>query len=291
MFTRSLICTDFSDSLNRLVRFVPHLASGGLRQIAFVHSVPLWEEGRIPRIDTEKIERARVRLTEALAEIPEGVEVTVEVPSGRPTDTIPELVAKYQSEVIFTGTPIRSLLQEKVVGSTTLALARVTSVPLMILRPQLIATYTQEELALRCQHLWRYVLIPYNGGETARYLLDCLKHYAQNRPEHSLTHCMLLWVIDDGRKDIPNEYRFKEAAQELDAVKAELKALGLEVNTEVRQGNPFLEMVKVAEQFDISAIATSHITRSALLDWTAPSFANEVLRRSWFPVLFFSPRQ
>lgn len=289
MFTRCLICTDFSDSLDRLTRFVPQLARGGLRQIVFVHSVPLWEGGQIPHIDEEKVEQAKMQLNEALSDIPEGVEVIVETPSGRPVDTLPKIIDKYQSEVVVTGSPIRSLLQEKVAGSTTLELTKLRTTPLMILRPQLISTYRSPELALRCENLWRYLLIPYNGGETARYLLDRVKHCLKKNPQGISTQCMLLWVADDGQKSIPIEYRTQEAEQKLAVAKAELEALGVEVQTQVRTGTPFLEIIKTAEEIDISAIATSHVTRGAFLDWTVPSIANEILRRSWFPVLFFPP--
>ncbi|MBD2578151.1 universal stress protein [Oscillatoria sp. FACHB-1406] len=290
MFTRSLICTDFSDSLDRLTRFVPQLAHGGLRQIVFVHSVPLWEGGQIPHIDEEKVEKAKVRLNEALSDIPEGIEVIVETPSGRPVDTLPKLVGKYQSEVVITGSSIRNLLQEKVAGSTTLELTRLTATPLMILRPQLISTYRSPELALRCENLWSYLLIPYNDGDTARYLLDRVKNCLEKSQQGTSTQCMLLWVVDDGQKNIPVEYRIQEAEQKLAAAKVELEALGVAVQTQVRTGTPFLEIIKTAGEFDISAIATSHLTRGALLDWTVPSIANEILRRSWFPVLFFPPR-
>ncbi|MDY7015863.1 MAG: universal stress protein, partial [Cyanobacteriota bacterium] len=91
-------------------------------------------------------------------------------------------------------------------------------------------------------------------------------------------------------KNVPGEYLLERATEELESVKTELDALGLEVNAEVRSGNFFLELLKAAETFDISAIAIAHVARSALLDWTVPSLANEVLRRSWFPVLFFSPQ-
>jgi len=102
---------------------------------------------------------------------------------------------------------------------------------------------------------------------------------------------MLLWAIDEGgRKEVPIEYRLEEAREKLEAVKADLETLGLDVNVEVRQGNPLLEILQTALEFDISAIATAYVTRGKLRDWTAPSFANEVLRRSWFPVLFFSPK-
>jgi len=291
MFQRCSICTDLSDGLHRLVHFVPSLARTGLRQLVFLHSVPVWQEGKVARVDEEKIKAAKQQLSAALESVPEGMEVHIEVPSGRPAETIPKVLSKYQSDIILTGTPIRSLLQEKIFGSSSLELAKSTATPILMLRPQLISTYTCEELELRCQHLWRYLLIPYNDGGSARYLVEQVKAYARDRPEGSLQKCMLLWAIDEGgRKEVPIEYRLEEAREKLEAVKADLETLGLDVNVEVRQGNPLLEILQTALEFDISAIATAYVTRGKLRDWTAPSFANEVLRRSWFPVLFFSPK-
>ncbi|MEC4894589.1 MAG: universal stress protein [Oscillatoria sp. PMC 1051.18] len=292
MFQRCLICTDFSDGLHRLVHFVPSLAMSGIKQIVFLHSVPLWEEGGVPRIDEEKVEQAKARLSAALENVPEGVEVQIELPSGRPLDTIPRILEKYQFDVIMTGTPIRSLLQEKLFGSTSVALGKITSTPLLIFRPQLISTYTREELDLRCQHIGRYLLIPYNDSPAARYLVEQIKNCAQNRPENSLQQCMLIWVVDDSvRRGMPIEHRLEEATEKLESVKVELEQLDLQVNTEVRQGNPILEILEAAIEFDISAIAIASDYRSTLLEWTAPSFANEILRKSWFPMIFFSPKK
>ncbi|MFW6359696.1 MAG: universal stress protein [Chroococcales cyanobacterium] len=292
MFQRCLICTDFSDGLHRLINFVPSLAIGGIQQIVFVHSVPLWEEGEVPRVDTKKVKKAEAYLSQALKNVPEGVEVHIEVPSGRPTETIPRVLKKYPVDVIFTGTPIRSLLAEKMFGSTSVSLAKSTPLPLMMLRPQLISAYTNEELELRCQHLWRYLLIPYNDSETAHYLIEQVKHYAQTGSEQSFQQCMLLSVIDDAAKrSTPLDYRVKSATERIEKVKAELEELGLQVNAEVRVGNPLLETLDAALMFDISAIAIGSKYRSTLLEWTAPSFANEVMRRSWHPVVFFSPKK
>ena len=289
MFQRCLICTDFSDGLYRLLKFVSNLAGGGIKQIVFLHCVPIKEDCDIPRVDQEKIEEAKARFAQELPEIPKGVEVVTEVLSGRPLDNIPKILETYKSEVIFTGTSIRSLLQEKIFGSTTMGLAKLTPIPLTIFRPQLISTYTREELALRCEHLYRYLLIPYNNSDSAEYLIKQIKEIAQNRPEKSLEKIMLCWVVDDaGRRGVPIEYRLKEAHSKLEAVKAELEELNLQVNTEVRQGNPLLEILDAAVDFDISSIAIGSVEKNNLFEWTTPSFANEVLRRSWFPVLFFS---
>ena len=292
MFQSCLICTDLADGLHRLVDFVPNLASGGLKKIIFFSSVPLWEEGEVPRIDTEKEQQVKQLLSRALSNVPEGVEVKVEVASGRPLDTIPRVLQHHEVDVIFTGTPIRSLLEEKFFGSTSLGLSKLTEIPLTIIRPQLITTYTTEELSLRCQHLWQYLLIPYNGSKAARYLIDSIKKYVQKYPETSLKKCMLLWVVDTvSREAVLTEYRLKEAQEKLDSAKAELEALGIEVNIEVREGNPLHETMETALEFDISAIAIATSYRNSLLEFTAPSFANDLIRRSWFPVVFFSPKK
>ena len=292
MFQSCLICTDFTDGLHRFIDCVPNLASSGLKKIVFFHSVPLWEEGEVPRIDEEKIQQAKQRLEKALDNVPDNVEVMVEVLSGKPLDTIPRVLKKHPVDVIMTGTPIRSLLEEKFFGSTSTGLAKLTPQPLNIIRPELITTYTLEELDLRCRHLWRYLLIPYNGSKTARYLIDEIKKYAQDRPENSLKQCMLMSVVDDcGRKSLVAEQRVEESETQLASVKEELEALDIEVNTLVKVGDPLQEITTAALDYDISAIAISTDYRNSLLEWTVRSFANDLMRRSWFPMLLFSPKK
>lgn len=292
MFKRCLICTDFSDGLHRLVEFVPSLATSGIKQIIFLHVVPLWEEGEIPRIDEEAIAAARKRLEASLEGVPEGVEVSVEVASGRPVDAISKVAQSYKADVILTGTSTRNLLKEKLFGSTTTALAKACVTPLLILRPELVSTYTREELSLRCQHLWRYLLIPYDGTESSSYLLQKIKEYAQSQPDQSLVHCMLVWVVEEGgRREIPKDYQLQEAQEKLELVKAELTQPGLEVSTQVRLGDPFTEILDIALVHDISAIAVSSNTLGKFKEWSARSFAGELIRRSWFPILFFPLRK
>ena len=290
MFKRCLICTDFTDGLDRFASFVPSLSASGLNFIVFLHSVPYWEEGEIPRVDEERIASAKKRLEVALQNVPEGVEVKVEVPSGKPSDTIPRIIEQEEIEVVLAGTPIRSFLQEKVFGSTSLSLAQATSAPLMIFRPNHISVYTQEELELRCQHLWRSLLIPYNDSEAAQYLVKQIKKYVQDDGNSTLKECILLWVISEGGR-MPKEAlesRKQEAEKRIQEVKADLESVGLKVSTQVRVGNPILEILNGVVAKDVSAIAVGSDDRGGLLQWTVQSLADEILRSSWYPVLFFS---
>ncbi|MEM6612223.1 MAG: universal stress protein [Cyanobacteria bacterium P01_C01_bin.72] len=293
MFQSCLICTDFTDGLYRLTDCIPNLAQSGLKKIVFFHSVPLWEEGEVPRIDEEKAQQAKERLQKALDNVPDGVDIEIEIISGKPLDTIPRALKKHQIDVIIMGSPIKTLAQEKVFGSTSAGLAKVTSQPLNIIRPELITTYTREELALRCQHLWRYLLVPYNDSETARYLIQEIKKYAQDRPPNSLQRCMLMTVVDDSsrRALLAADQKVKDAEQTLSEVKAELEALDIEVNTLVKRGNPLKEISMAALDFDISAIAIANDYKNNILQGTVRCFANDVMRSSWFPVLLFSPKK
>ncbi len=292
MFQRCLICTDFTDGLYRLAEFVPSLAAAGIKQLIFLHSVPLGQEREIPRIDEEAMEKARDRFQQRLKTIPDGVEVKIEVPSGEPIQTIPKVAKTHQVDLIIIGTPIHSLLQEKLFGSTAIELAKACVTPLLIVRSQLISTYTREELNLRCQHLFRFLLIPYNGSNASKYLVQKIKQYAQNRPDDSLKECLLMWVVDEGgRREIPKDYQLREAQEQLESVKAELEQLGLQVHTQVRLGNPYLEILGAALEFDISAIAIASDHLGKIIDWPVRSFAGELMRRSWHPVLFFPPQR
>lgn len=224
MFQRGLICTDLSDGLHRFKDFVPHLAKSGLKQIIFANSVELWKGGSIPREDYEKIEQVNNFFADTLKENYEEIEVKIEVVSGRPVDTIPKLINQYESDIIFMGTPLQSILEEKIFGSTSMAVAKSTKNPLMILRPQLISTYTCEELALRCEHLWRYLLIPYNAKEPGYYLIERICQSFAKNPNNTLEKCLLCWVIDEGggSKDI-SKYHREEAEEKLEKAKQKLE--------------------------------------------------------------------
>lgn len=292
MFKSCLVCTDFTDGLQKLVYFVNSLVKGGLQEIVFLHSVPLWEEGEVPRIDRDKIEEFENALSPALENVPDGVTVKVEVPSGEPLETITKAVKKYSSNFVILATPLRSSWQDKLFGCTTMGLTKSIDIPLMIFRPQLISVYTEEELASRCRNLSSSFLIPYNDSDAAHYLIDRIKYYIKNKPENVSTSLSLIWVVDEvSRSEILSKHHLEEARVKLNKIKADLEKLGVEVRAKVKTGNPLNEVLDLAFEEDISAIAIAADREEGLLQWTVPSFAQELLHRSWFPLLFFTKKK
>lgn len=292
MFQNCLICTNFSDGLQRLVNHVPELAQSGFKKIIFFHSVPEWKQGRIPSANSPEIIKARQKFETALKNVPEGVDVRIEVTSGRAHESIVELLKTEPVDVIFTIPPMSNGMEQQVFGTPTLDLAASTAIPLMLMRPQLISVYTHEELSLRCQHLWQYILIPYDDGDAAKYLIEQIKDYATKHPSLTVQKCLLLWVLGSkGRNPELMKLQEQEALKKLDTVKQDLETLNLDVKTEVRVGEPIIEITKVAVEKDISAIAFAMLYRNPFLSLAAPSLGESILRQVWFPQIFFSPRK
>lgn len=288
MFQSALISTDFTDGLYRLIRFIPDLAKSGLQKLVFLHVVPL-AEGAVPRPDEEGIAAARDRLSQALDGVPDGMEVKIEIRSGTPSVQISETLRDQRLDLLILGTPGRSLLSEKLFGSTMINVCQRITVPMMILRPNLISTFTDAELALRCQGLFRYLLVPYDDSESSRYTLQTIK--AKAEAGMPLANCLLCWVVDEVSRNAQlRQYAMENAQQVLAQRKQELEQLGIAVRTEVRSGNPLTEVLELAVDVDISAIASASRNVGKLIELSVPSITGELLRKSWHPMIYFPIR-
>jgi nucleotide-binding universal stress UspA family protein len=290
MFQRLLICTDFADANHRLIHFVPNLIAAGVKQVTFLHVVAL-EQAAIPVPNEKKIKEAQEQLQPALDHESEHMHVEVRVESGdKPSDVIAHIVHEENFDLVVLGTPTRSLLTQKLFGSTAMNVFQKVSTPIMILRPQLIATYSSEELALRCQHLFRCFLIPYDHSETAQLLVERIKNLVTRDGHSPLKRLHLCWVVDTTR-GLPVEFRVQEAHRILEQVRQDLSPLDLMVDpAEVRQGDPITEILNAAQMADVSAIVTSSGELTKKISLLGSSFAAELLRRSWHPLILFPAR-
>jgi nucleotide-binding universal stress UspA family protein len=280
MFQRLLICTDFTDGLQRLVRFVPQLAQDGIQQITFLHSIALAEDPGVPKPDAAKIERARTQLAPALEHGLSGIDVQVEVETGKPIEVMLRTIKKHQSDVILIGTQSRTLLTEKLFGSTTSELAQRSPIPILAIRPQLISAMTSEELSLRCQHLFRELLIPYDDSDASKHTIAEIAKRANASPT-----CMLCRVLESGYYEL-SAAEEQHLTETLEPAKAQLQAAGLKAEVELRKGSALTQILQAAQENDTSAIAlSSNLSDRAF--GTIPSFAAELLRRSVHPILLF----
>ncbi|MEM6500886.1 MAG: universal stress protein [Cyanobacteria bacterium P01_C01_bin.89] len=294
MFQRPLICTDMSDGMDRVARLVPSLAESGMRSPVFLHVVPFEASSGydMPREDEEKMEKAKERLSPALEFSIEGVAPKVEVRCGRIQETVQKVAEEYNCDVVILGGASRSLLNEKLFGSTTIALSAKLKCPLLILRPEFIATLTRAELELRCRNLCRTVLIPYNGSDNSKDLVTQFEAICKADREDGDNYigcdrCIMIRIVPDPLRNLPVEGPLAEAKESLLEAAKPLEALGLDVDCQVATGEFVSTLLKSARGQDISAIAIASRKRNRLLELSVPSKTNKILRSSLYPLLFF----
>jgi nucleotide-binding universal stress UspA family protein len=287
MAQRILICTNFLDGLARLVDHVHDLGAAGFKQVVFLHCIPLDAERDVPHADKVKVEAAHARLAPALASRSTQMEVEVVVEAGLPAERIQATVKRFASELIIIGTAQRTLLDEKLFGSTTAKLAQQVDIPLLIFRPQLIRVFTKEELALRAQHLLKSVLVPFDGSAASQHLVRFLSQWLAPLPQELVEQALLCWVTKEHSQGVVQMKPTPQAdLKVLETVSAALEAAGLKVTQAIRQGESLAEVEAVAVEQGTSAIAIASNHFGRLLEWSVPSFAGELVRRSWHPILF-----
>jgi nucleotide-binding universal stress UspA family protein len=287
MIRRLLISTSFADGLHRFTYCLPSFVDAGFQSVTFLHCIPLRVDHGIPHSDDAKVHAARDRLNAAVANSPANLSIEIRVETGSPCDRIAAVAHEVQADLVMVGTAHRTLLDEKLFGSTTAKLAQSLHCPLLIVRPQLIATFTLEELRLRARHLLQNLLIPFDGSASSQGLIRYLEGLISSQPQPLLESCFLCWVAEkvSGRgatlqsTHLPNETL-------LNTVQERLMTQGVTVKTLLREGNPLTELETIASEESISAIAIASEHFGKLWEWSVPSLAGELLRRSWHPIFY-----
>lgn len=288
MFAHLLVATDLNDGLQRLAAHGADLAQAGVQNITVAHAVPLDESSNIPRPNPVAIagSLAKLQALQATNAEPQPT-IRLAVESGKASSVIVEAVQQTQPDVVLMGMEVCNLLSEKLFGSTTLGVLKQTKTPLFIIRPPLLKTWLDDELSLRCQHLWQHLLIPFDGSQAAQALVDRLHQQWQQVGAGIAQRLTLCWVVDTvaDPESVVAE-RTKIAQQQLQGIQAKLVDVAVQVVLQIRYGNPVLEILATAQEINASAIAVSSGNVGGLRELSIPSFAGEMLRRSWHPVLF-----
>ncbi|MFS8900217.1 universal stress protein [Synechococcus sp. H60.2] len=291
MFKNVLIATDCQDGLQRFGKCLDALHSNGIQRLVFLHSL-IWKDDDIglPEDPTPKIETKKAQFRQLLGTIPEGLEAKVLVQVGQPVDLILKGIQTYSSDLLITGMGIHNLLTEKLFGSTTVELLPRLNIPLLVMRPQLLAVFTLEELRLRSRHLFRSLLVPFDFEEPRRQLLSRLGQLLPGTSQcQSVT---LLYVVDPSARrnqGTPVEVLKRKAEADLAQVVGPLseQVQPLQVRALVRVGSPLQEILATAAAEDVTAIATASPRVGSFWEWSVRSLTGEILRQSWHPVLFF----
>ncbi|HIK25596.1 MAG TPA: universal stress protein [Thermosynechococcus sp. M46_R2017_013] len=290
MFKNILISTDLHDGLPKLTHYLEALKAAGARKLIFLHARPINEEGDKPRLRAEKLQQVRELLKVDTTKVPADLKAEAIIENRRPADAILDAVEKHQIDLVLVSRPIRSLLDEKLFGSTTIEVLQRIKVPVMILRPQVLWVMTTAELNLRCQNLFRHLLVPYDHSPSAQHLVQKLREGVKKPEQASIGSLTFCWIISDaGKGELGVGEQRPKAEKILADLKQEFTSYGLNVETEIRFGSPVVEAQLAAYDRDIHGIVVSSGSVGKIWELSIPSFAGEIIRRCVFPVIYFPP--
>ncbi|MDX2272662.1 MAG: universal stress protein [Cyanobacteriota bacterium] len=292
MVKKIVVATDGEEGLDRLGHCLEALAASGVEQLIWVQALP-WQDDAIglPEDTTPQIEAARSRLR---AHLTDHLPVDVVVQIGQPQEVILQAIQRFHPDLLIMGMSPNQLLLEKVFGSTTMTLLPKLTIPLLVIRPQLIAAFTLKELQLRCRGLLRSLLFPCDAEATQQPLLPQLIQICQKDPSHCQS-ILILHVLDTSSRrlqGIPFEELRQQALLKLTPIQQTLQQAlpHTQITIQVEEGSPVQQILKTAASADVTAIALTSQNAGRFWELSIPSVTGELLRRSWHPVLFFPSR-
>jgi len=172
------------------------------------------------------------------------------------------------------------------IGSVAIKVLRATTKPVGLIRIK----GTPPDL----RDIERRVLIPLDGSKCAEQIIPYVKKFAAMRQakiillqvmgaSYGMQSAEGFTVINyetaemDGIKNNAQRY--------LSGVENEMKKEGLNIQTEIRVGNAADEIIKIADDMNITIIAMTTHGRSGISRWAFGSVTNRVLQGGYHPML------
>lgn len=290
MFKKVLYPTDFSDYSNQVLQGIFELKNVGTKEIIALHVIDKRIFSEFPEVTIDVLNAMKSSAEENMDKIStelekHGFKVDVRIEVGIPFSQIVGIAKTEAVSMIVMGSHGKSLVEEMLLGSTTENVLRHSSVPILIEKFEINKDGNNLKLNRRHGNPFRKILYPTDFSACAKGALPYLKHLANSGTEDII----LLHVQDTS--DISQEILDKLPEFEnidsgrLNELEAELKSSGIKnVEAILKDGDPFEEIEKVAEEKGVSMIAIGSHGRSAVREFLLGSVSGKILRRSTQPI-------
>lgn len=300
MFTRILVLLDGSDLGDwglPLAATLAHRSDAVLElvhvQEAYIvaHNAPGYDH----RLEYELRARTRDRLENTLKRVTEylGRNAQLTLLEGRVASTLETHIEHSGADLVVMATHGRGGLSRLWLGSVADHVARHSTVPVLLVRPQTTG------VTWRGEPLLRRIVIPLDGSELAEAVLDrAVTLAAPGETELALLR-IVVPLVAVPRPDVMDGLPFaqvdlvrrqREAEAYMERVSGELRASGFATTTKVSaNGHIARAILDYAEEIDAELIALSTHGHGAAARYLLGSVADKILRAASMPVLMFRP--
>lgn len=279
-YARALAGVDGRITLLQVIR-----ASEPLRDAAGVEIVP--ED----IVSEWLLKEAHQYLNEAAGELRQtllaGVDIDTLVVSGDPASAILQTAGERHADLIVMTSHARGAVGRAAYGSVADRVARTATIPVVITRPN-------DDGEVKEQPAIRRILVPLDLSPLSRGAIPT----AQRMALHLGASVHLVHVIDNfssymAINGVPvsqaliDEW-YADAKQELEKMRGELQAAGVETTAAIYQGSTYANICEIAKPDDL-IVMTSH-GRSGFSRWLIGSIAEKLVRLAPVPVCLVPAR-
>ena len=291
MFTRVLFPTDFSAYANAVFDCLPELKSAGLKQVILLSVI---RESDVPLADTPMNEESFVRVKWSAEENlhiaqhaleGQGVITRTRVEYGNPAREIVRVAQDERIDLIVMGAQGTSLFQDLLLGNTAFDVLRLSPVPVLIEKCDVVREMGHAKCQRVCQKTFARVLHPTDFSDCANAAFNVVKRLKPAGMEEAI----LLHVQDErAMQQRPAEQiaEFdRNDFERLEQMKRALALNNISAKTLVRYGIPFRETLKVADEENATVIVVGLYGRNTFEEMVGGGTFEKIVRQSRKPVL------
>ncbi|MFH1258400.1 MAG: universal stress protein [Elusimicrobiota bacterium] len=289
MFKKILFPTDFSLYANKVLECIPDFKAAGLEEAILIHLINPFKAARWSSIDQSIIEKvkleAKMKMEELTAKISAkyGLRAKYLIVTGNISEEITRTAKQENVSLIIMGGHGHSFTKDLMLGSTTEHVLRYTKIPLLIEKLQILEDKGGYDFT--CKATFAKILLPTDFSACSQTAIQMVEEFKKfGAKEVVIAH------IQDTRKLFPHlKHKIGEFnridTERLENISQQLQLAGYKTKTVLKEGIPFMEINKIAENEDVSMIVIGSYGRSAVKEALVGTVSEAVARHNVRPVM------
>ena len=288
MFSRILFPTDFSEYAAKTLDCIAGFP--GVRDVILLHVI---KETISPRgggeIGSALFHEGKITLKEEkrhLESLGENIRVRTEVKVASDiAGAIVQSADENAVSLIVIGARGSSLVEEILLGSVSKAVVRRSRTSVLIMRHKITLGLEGKTYEMFCPMILSRVLCPVDFSVYSDNAI------ARLRATPGVGEVILLFVVSRGETEQEIEYCQRRAEHRIEKMQRDLATQGIRAKALVKRGNPSSEILRVAEEEDVSAVWMSSVGRGWFRELLLGSTADAVAVNSRRPVFIIRSKE
>ena len=296
MFKKILYPTDFSTFSNAVAETIINLRPAGVEEVVLLNVIDKRLFLQFPEVTEDVIKSMRASAKENISKIEKkfsgaGLKTISHVEIGIPFNQIVAFAKAEAISLIVMGSHGRSLVEEMLLGSTTENVLRHATVPLLVQKLNIDKSGDNIICSHRHDNPFEKILFATDFSESSMSVIPYIKQLkGAGTKEVIVTHVQDTSSIATQLLDKLPEFEEIDSGR-LEEIATQIEGAGIgKVKAVLRDGVPFAEIERVADEEDVSMIVISSHGKTMLKEALIGSVSGRIVRKSTRPVLVIRKR-